>query len=179
MKNKFIKALVISFCIIPLIMIPGQKGLFAGDTMPVKEKDIDPLVPRKIGGTSLFTTLALDILPGGGHFYRGDYPYGIGFALLKAGGGMAIYFCYNNFSNARDTYNNDRSLGNERSYDSAAQGIVFAVIANVIIYTASAIINYNDVTRINERAIPSFQVAYSVSHENHENRYSILYTFKL
>jgi len=146
-----------------------------------EEPELENIRPVSTRGKSLATALVLDVvLPGGGHFYRGDYYSGTAFLLLKAAGAWSIYFYYRDWeyraslyhaavkADAKDPYHDLYFIdeeGNYKSvldyrhdYDRAAQMITFAVIANIAVYTASLITNYFLMRKERERSIPSFEV---------------------
>ncbi len=150
-----------------------------------KKKEIDNLVPEAKKSVSLFKAITLDIaIPGGGHFYTGNYYQGLTFTALKLIGAYSIYYFYQEWKYSRSLYYSSR-MANEnldpyhelefrdpdggyktveeyrREYDKAVQRITFAVIANAAIYITSVIFVYYDVREINERAVPTFDLQYS------------------
>ncbi len=156
---------------------------------PEKGRDnaIDDMVPVNKSYMSLPLLLGLDLLvPGGGHFYRGSYWLGGGFVVLKAAGAYSIYHFYQKWDYRRSLYvaakkanenldpehqllfltpdGNYRSVNDlKHSYDRAAQQITFAVVANVLLYSASLIINYVYYQRSAGDALPTFNVSFSAS----------------
>ena len=150
-----------------------------------KKEEIDNLVPEAKKGVSLFNAITLDIvIPGGGHFYTGNYYQGLTFAALKLIGAYSIYYYYQEWQYARSLYYSSRSANESidpyhelefhdpdggyktveeyrREYDKAVQRITFAVIANAAVYIASIIFVYYDVKEINEGAVPTFDLQFS------------------
>lgn len=128
---------------------------------------IDNLNAPRSEELSTVKTLTLDLfLPGGGHFYRGDHISGIIFMSLKIAGAYSMYHFYRRWDRAGDRYDSARNSGQsaetieslKKSHDRDAQYITFASISNVLLYTISAIINFNMVNKKNEKSYPSFDV---------------------
>ena len=146
---------------------------------------INNLTPQGGEKVSLRKALLLDLLvPGGGHFYTGNTGFGITFASLKVIGLWSLYYCYSDWKYRRSLYYSARDANEsmdpdhrlyfedpdggyktvdeyERDYDRAAQRITFAVLANVLVYASSMIFTYYHVVRINENAVPTFEIQYS------------------
>ncbi len=147
----------------------------AGPVIIASEKrTVENLFVEKKEEVSLTTTLLLDFtLPGGGHFYRGDYLTGSAFLALKITGGLMTWYFVTNWKEAEESYNNSKSAGvsadeleNERRrYDKSAQYVTFTVALNILVYGVSALINYNSVTKTNERAFPALNISLSGGNE--------------
>ncbi len=135
-----------------------------------EESEIDNFTVKNGGEISVLKTVAVDLLvPGGGHFYRGDYAWGFSFMLMKIGGFYSVYYLYGQWKDRESHYNSAKSSSllsgdaehYKREYDRAAQYVTFAVVGNIIIYTASIIMNLNSVKKNNENAYPTFDLGYS------------------
>ena len=169
-NSKIVIAVILFIAVLP--------RLSADDTgVPLYDK-----TPQKSRGVSTGTALLLDVVPGGGHFYLGDYWRGSFFAAGRLGGFGALYFCYDRFRDKRDLYRRadriraaqgvddsakihgpdgkHRSVNSYRKdYDRATQWLTFSVIGNAAIQTASMIVVYGRCQEINRNAVPSFDVA--------------------
>lgn len=119
---------------------------------------------------SLAATLFLDFtLPGGGHFYRGDYVMGGAFLALKIGSGFMAWYFIRNWKEAEESYNESKSAGisteeresEKRRYDRTAQYVTFTAALNILVYGVSALINYNSVMKTNETAYPILNISLS------------------
>lgn len=143
------------------------------------------LTPRRGEQVSLTEALVLDLLvPGGGHFYIDNTGLGVTFASLKVIGLWSLYYCYSDWKYRRSLYYSARDANEsidpdhqlqfedpdggyktvddyEKDYDRAAQRITFSILANVLIYATSMIFTYYNVMRINENAVPTFEIQYS------------------
>ncbi len=142
-----------------------------------EKSSIENLSVEKKEEVSLATTLLLDFtLPGGGHFYRDDYVMGTSFLVLKITGAYMTYYFVKNWKEAEDSYENSRRAGlsademrNERQrYDRSAQYVTFSAAFNFLVFGISALINYNSVSTINERAFPSLNVFLSSARKPYE-----------
>lgn len=174
------------------------------ETRENKPPEIDNLIPSETGKVSMIKVLTLDFfVPGGGHFYRGDYYFGIAFLLFKFAGAYSIYYFYKEWKYARSLYlsakksneliDPDHELyfadpdggyktveGFKQKYDSTVQLITLTVLANIVIYTASIIINYNYINEMNEKSYPTFELQYSrVSYVIDEDMLVFQCTFKI
>ncbi len=128
--------------------------------------------------------VALDILPGAGHFYTGHHYYGIVFATLKIAGAYSIYYYWRYWDYRRSLYRSARDANRKldpdhdlllddpdggyktveemkHEYDRAAHYFTLAVIGNVAVYVASALFTWMHVREINEKSIPVFDIQYS------------------
>ncbi len=154
--------------------INHESGIFsiAGEKSPVENLSVE-----KKEEVSLATTLLLDFtLPGGGHFYRDDYFMGTSFLVLKIAGVYMTYYFVKNWKEAEDSYEDSRRAGltadeieNERHrYDRSAQYVTFSAAFNFLVYGISALINYNSVRKINEKAFPSLNVFLSSARKPYE-----------
>lgn len=152
---------------------------------PGRGKALYDLPPRTGREISVSNALLLDVLvPGGGHFYTDELALGITFAGLKVLGAYSVYYSYKDWKYRRSLYYSARRANQEmdpehelayespdgsyktereykRDYDRAAQRITFSILANVLIYSASLYITYKNVEKINERALPTFEIQYS------------------
>jgi hypothetical protein len=170
-----------------------------------KKKEIDNLIPEGKEKVSLGSAITLDILiPGGGHFYTGNYYQGMTFIALKLLGAYSIYYFYQDWKYNRSLYYASRRANESidpyhelefkdpdggyktveeyrREYDEAVQRITFAIIATAAIYITSVIFVYLDVREINERAVPTFDLQYSCDKINGsiEGVISISYTLRM
>jgi hypothetical protein len=169
------------------------------------EKEIDNLIPEGKERISLGTAITLDIvIPGGGHFYTGNYYQGLTFIALKLLGAYSIYYFYQDWRYSRSLYYASRRANESidpyhelefqdpdggyktveeyrREYDKAVQRITFAIIATATIYITSVIFVYFDVKEINERAVPTFDLQYSCDKINGsiDGVISISYTLRM
>ncbi len=169
------------------------------------KKEIDNLIPEGKERVSLVSAITLDIvIPGGGHFYTGNYYQGLTFMALKLLGAYSIYYFYQDWRYSRSLYYASRRANESidpyhelefqdpdggyktveeyrREYDKAVQRITFAVIATAAIYITSVIFVYFDVKEINERAVPTFDLQYSCDEINGtiEGIISISYTVRI
>lgn len=143
-----------------------------GDKTPeVHETEIDDIVPQTRPGKSYLKVLTIDMLvPGGGHFYLGNYYTGAAFAGLKIAGALSLYYFYNDLENKRDEYHSiqrdtaadaDNIEGYRREYERAHQHFAFAIIGTAAAYISSLFFNYSDIKDINERAVPTFDLRFS------------------
>ncbi len=169
-----------------------------GNSFPV-----DDLIPEQRDSLSLPLLLGLDLLvPGGGHFYRGSYWVGGGFVLFKALGAWSIYHFYRKWDYNRSLYNAAKKANEnidpdhqllfltpggdyrsvkdlKHSYDSAAQKITFAVVANVLLYSASLIINYAAYRRDSEESFPTFTISLATTVSESDMVISLGYTYRM
>ena len=145
------------------------KGSFDGDA-PTGTR-VHPVEDReavRAPGISLPAVLTLDVLlPGGGHFYRGDYGSGFIFMSLKMAGVWSLYYFNARREEARADLQAARRSGagegrQELRYDRTAQLVTFSVIGNLMIYFVSAAVNYSRVMKVNENAFPSFDITGSL-----------------
>ncbi len=148
--------------------------------------------------------IALDILPGAGHFYTGHYYYGIVFATLKIAGAYSIYYYWRYWDYRRSLYRSARDANRKldpdhdllfddpdggyktveemkHEYDRAAHYFTLAVIGNVVVYAASALFTWMHVREINEKSIPVFDIQYSSATFNDtcEHRCSVSFTIRM
>jgi hypothetical protein len=146
-----------------------------------ENRTVENLFVEENEEVSLATTLLLDFaVPGGGHFYRGDYVMGGVFLTLKIAGGFMAYYFVKNWKDAEESYYESKSAGvtsdelayKRRLYDRSAQYVTFAAAMNLLVYGVSALINYNGVTEINERAFPVLNISLSGGN-NHTDEFYI------
>lgn len=185
-------------------VLNGEKSTKAAEpTVRENQKhEIENLTPRAGEEVSLFMALTLDVtVPGGGHFYTGDYYWGITFCALKLLSVYSVYYFYNEWQFRRSLYNASKRADEEmdpshelefedpdggyktveefrREYDAAAQRITFAIVATLAVYTTSAILVYFNVKRINEKKVPTFplQVNRTFVPDIGEEIFSLCYT---
>jgi hypothetical protein len=105
---------------------------------------------------STFTAMSFDILPGGGHFYLGNYISGSIFAVLKTGGIMSGYFFYQSWQKKKGRENG--TTGRKKDSDRAAQRFTFSVFGATAAYGISWYKVYTDCSDINYRAQPVFEI---------------------
>jgi len=193
------------------VSVPDKRALLSGEqnkkaAEPALRKsgkhEIEDLNPSAGEEVSLFMALTLDVtVPGGGHFYTGDYYWGITFCALKLLGVYSVYYFYQEWQFRRSLYNSSKRANEEmdpshdlefedpegghktveefrREYDAAAQRITFAILATLAVYTTSAILVYFKVKRINEKVIPTFplQVNSTIIPDTREDILSMGYT---
>jgi hypothetical protein len=138
------------------------------------------------------------IVPGGGHFYRGDYFNGILFASLKVPAYYSLYYFYKEMEYRESLYLSAKSAANsldphkpiyfkdpdggyktagefKQSYERASQNLVFSAAANVLICAASIIVNINALDMLNESAIPSFY--YSSGFADEQTDHKIIFCY--
>ena len=156
---------------------------YAGEAKQASKREVDTVVPRQRERVSLLAALGIDlVIPGGGSLFYGNYYYGATFAVLKIAGAYSIYYYYREWEYYRSLYyasrkaNKSLDPGHELhfkvpgggyksvtelryEYDRAAHYITFAVLANAIVYGISLIVTYNGVQKINERALPTFELS--------------------
>ena len=168
---------------------PGAESVKKSEKEPVKKDTggalIDTREPATGRSVSMTEALLLDtVVPGGGHFYTGNYNTGYVFIALKLFGGYLIYYTYRDWKyrgslyraarEANDNFDPDHELEFKdpgggyssveeyrRDYDRAAQRISFSVIANVAVYAVSLMMTYQAVKKINTEALPTFEIHYS------------------
>lgn len=128
--------------------------------------------------------IALDILPGAGHFYTGHYYHGVFFATLKVVGAYTLYYYWHYWDYRRSIYRSARDANQDidphhdlqfkdpdggyrtveemkHEYDRAAHYFTLAIIGNVAVYAASAVFTWLHVRDINENRLPVFDIQYS------------------
>jgi len=164
--------------------------------------NLPPLMEEEI---PLYRALAVDFfVPGGGALYHGNYYRGAAFGALKLAGAWAVYHYYRVWRYRRSLYHSARdanaaldphhelsfrvpgegykTVGElRRDYDSAAQSITFAVIANVLVYGASLYTTYHLVERMNERSIPAFELTVDRNDSGELTGYSLrcIFTYRI
>mgnify|MGYP001553685678 CR=1 FL=1 len=154
--------------------------------------------------TSYFKTLTLDLLiPGGGHYYRGDNYLGTTFLFLKLTGLTSIAYFYTDYKYTQSKYraakNANESLDEyhdlkfkdskgryksvrdyKREYDRSSRNLSFAVSGTIIIYMTSLLLNYYYIHEQNSKSIPTFEFDYSYTPSlNNDHSMVITYTHKL
>jgi hypothetical protein len=165
-------------------------------------RDITPLKKEKI---SVAEAMAVDLaIPGGGALYYKDYYFGIGFAALKIAGAYLIYYSYRDWEFRRSLYYSARAANQsmdpnhelqfkvpgggyktveelKHDYDRAAQRITFSAIATAAVYAASLLVTYSKVEKINESAVPSFEISCSCDRliDNHGGIIELRFTYRI
>ena len=160
-----------------------------GDAGKKRDAGVENIEIHRTAGISMTATLALDVaLPGGGHFYRGDYLNGFIFFSLKAAGAYSVYYFTGRKETALSDYRSARRSGGVEGspekerlrYDRAAQLVTFSFIGNLMIYFISASINYNRVMKMNENSYPSFDIYSSMSGGwRNDSIISVQYNFRM
>lgn len=165
------------------------------------EEFLRDITPEQDTGISMTTALTLDlVVPGGGHFYVGNMYTGYFFAGAKLFAAYLIYFSYRDWiyrkslyraakkANAEIDPNHELEFENpgggystvdefRRDYDRAAQRITFSVLGTAALYTASLLLTYHSVKKINERRIPTFEIGYSCGIIGHSREDVITISF--
>ena len=171
----------------------GAQGTDAGVRSGITEKksgtEIDDRIPQINPGHSYLKGLSIDLLvPGGGHFYLGNYYSGALFAGLKIIGVLSLYYYYNDLEKKRDNYNSirqdpsagtDKIEGDKLEYERAHQHVAFAVIGTAAAYLSSLIFNYTDLKIFNEKSIPAFDYKYSLDRGSSGGDQEFFFVFKL
>ena len=176
---------------------PGNKKVItetkSADTIKKSKKidksnEVDDLIPSRGSGFSMMNTILLDVaLPGGGHYYRGDYYNGILFMTLKLAGIYSIYYFAKEWEEAGDDYDaakksnlpTDTLTDYERKYDRSAQYLFFAVFSSVLFYSLSIFINYKSVKKMNSVTYPAFEFSYSKRmNQNNDNIFILKYNYR-
>ena len=154
-----------------------------------REAVVTDMTPQKRPGVSMPFALALDtVVPGGGHFYIGEYVWGAGFAAAKIGGACTFYYFYKEWVYKRSLYQAASKANDaldpthylsfkapdgsykavweyKRDYDRAAEKMAFAAIGNAAVYVFSWAMTYYHVDKINERTIPAFEVGLALGRD--------------
>ena len=153
-----------------------------------KSNEVDDLIPQRGSGFSMMNTIILDVvLPGGGHYYRGDYYNGVLFMTLKLAGIYSIYHFSKEWEEAGDDYDAaknsnlpaDTLTDYERKYDRSAQYLFFAVFSSVLFYSLSIFINYKSVKKMNSVTYPAFEFSYSKRmNQNKDNIFILKYNYR-
>jgi hypothetical protein len=164
--------------------------------------EVYDVLPAKEEKVSMAKVLALDlIVPGGGHYYLNNYYMGVTFGLLKVGCIYSIYYFYQDWKyrkslyhsakKANETLDPDHSLyfkdpdggyttdaGLKRGYDRAVQKITFSAIATAVVYMTSLFINYVNVSKINEKGMPSFEIQHAFIGPDRIESISVAYNYR-
>jgi hypothetical protein len=150
-----------------------------------KNIEVYDVIPAKEEKVSMATVLALDFfVPGGGHYYLNNYYMGVTFGLLKVGCIYSIYYFYQDWKFRKSLYHSAKkanetmdpahvlyfkdpdggyttAAGLKRGYDRAVQKITFSAIATAVVFMTSLVINYVNVSKINEKGMPSFEIQHA------------------
>jgi hypothetical protein len=124
--------------------------------LSAQEKSVVEKTPVRGNEVSIPAAMSLDILPGGGHFYLGNYYSGAAFAVLKSAGILSGFFLYRSWQDKKSK--EDGSVTRKRVSDRAAQRFTFAVFGSAALYGISWYKVYTDCEEINYRARPVFEV---------------------
>ncbi|TAL39189.1 MAG: hypothetical protein EPN93_02290 [Spirochaetes bacterium] len=151
-------------------------------TRPMDIEAKSPVVRR---GISLPEALAVDFfVPGGGMFYHENYYAGALFAAAKLGGVWSIYYFYREWEYRQSLYRSARKANKaldpdhelrfrvpgegyktveqmRHDYDRAAQNITFAAFGTAAAFAISFAYTWIQVEKINEKTIPTFDIAMS------------------
>lgn len=127
----------------------------------------------------LHTALLYDLLPGGGHFYTGNYEHAAVFAMLKISGVYAMYHYYHYWQYRGSLYRSAKKA-NEAidpnhhllfkdpeggyktvgefgyAHDRAAHYFTLSIIANAAVYFVSWLVTYYHVEKINDARQPTY-----------------------
>jgi hypothetical protein len=146
--------------------------------------EVGNAIPEMENEVSMAGALTADFLiPGGGSLYYKNYYYGAAFAVSKFVALYAVYYFYQEWEyrgslyhsakNANESIDPDHELEfkvpgegykteseMKRDYDRAAQNITFSVLATAAVYALSLVVTYTEVKKINERAIPAFEISW-------------------
>jgi hypothetical protein len=166
-------------------------ALLCGSALTVRADDtvIYEKTPKRSEGISTAAALSLDLFPGGGHLYLGDYGRAGFFGTMKIGGGGALYFFYKDWRKRQRYYRGAERIRTQlgvststkihgpdgrfrsvnaykKEYDRAAQKMTFSVIGNTAVYAVSWIMVYGRCCDINEGTVPTFDVAFSPDRNN-------------
>lgn len=167
----------------------ADAGYNSGTAEERSGAEIDDRALQVKSGHSCLKVLSIDLLiPGGGHFYLGNYYSGALFAGLKITGAFALYYFYNDLEKKRDEYHSiqdDSSAGKNqiegqrREYESAHENVMFAAIGTAAVYLSSLIFNYADLKIFNERSIPAFEYKYSLDPGTSGRGHEFFFAFNL
>ncbi len=168
-----------------LLLAADNKGpVKPGENLPV-----DNIMPRKNKQISIITALALDLsVPGGGHFYRGEYVTGALFAAIKSAGIFTTWYLYDKKRSAENDFKAEKRHGRLRAsadgagirYDRASQYYTFSLISCFMAYFVSALVNYNGVIKIRENQYPTFEITTFIKNPGRpENILSLGYEYRI
>jgi hypothetical protein len=167
-----------------------------------KNIEVYDILPAKEEKVSMAKVLAIDlIVPGGGHYYLNNYYLGVTFGLLKFGCIYSVYYFYQDWKYRRSLYQSARkanesldpahelyfkdpdggyttAAGLKRGYDRAVQKVTFSAIATAVVYMTSLFINYVNVSKINEKGLPSFEIQHAFIGPDRIESFSVAYNYR-
>jgi hypothetical protein len=174
---------------------------------PVRGEDrpVDNLLPQNENGPSMTAAVAMDLaVPGGGHFYLENYYTGAVFASLKVIGAFSVYYYYRDWKLRKSLYQAARRANElidpthdlefhdpgggyktvaefKRDYDRAAQHITLSFIGTAAVYIVSLVMTCNNIIKINEKTVPTFDYQYSCDTmlNRPEGIFRVRYTFRM
>jgi hypothetical protein len=144
-----------------LIAVFFFTGSAYGADSPSPESPVAEKIPRAKEKVSVTTAMVLDIVPGGGHFYLGNYGYGVTFGLLKVGAAASTWYFYSDWQKSKTRYrraSDDQSGKYKLRSDRAAQRMTFSVIGSVVIQASSWFKVYSDCQDLNADSYPVFDL---------------------
>jgi hypothetical protein len=156
--NRFIRIVAVGSVF--LLLLAGS--LYAADT-PSPESQVSEKIPRIKEKVSVSTAMILDLAPGGGHFYLGNYGYGATFGLLKVGAAASTWYFYSDWQNSKTKYrraSSDQAVSYKLQSDRAAQRMTFSIIGCIVIQAASWLKVYSDCQDRNADSYPVFDVGF-------------------
>jgi hypothetical protein len=185
----------------------NDKRVDKSEKIPVMEDEdgVRDIIPQQQEKISVVEAMAVDLaIPGGGALYYKNYYFGISFAALKIAGAYLIYYSYRDWEFRRSLYYSARAANRsldpahellfkvpgggyktvkelEHDYDRAAQRITFAAVATAAVYAASLLVTYSKVEKINESAVPSFEISCSCDRliDNQGGSIELRFTYRI
>jgi hypothetical protein len=145
-----------------VILILFSGFLYAAEA-PQPEPSVIEKIPRTKEKVSTSRAMILDIAPGVGHFYLGNYGNGVMFGLLKISTMAASWYYYSQWQDSKTKYHRasaDQMSKYKLRSDRAAQRMTFSVIGAGVIYAASWIKVYSDCQDRNADSFPVFDVGF-------------------
>jgi hypothetical protein len=120
-------------------------------------------IPRMKEKVSTTRAMIFDLVPGGGHFYLGNYGSGAFFGIMKTGSYASILYFYSQWQDSKTKYrraSDDQANKYKLRSDRAAQRMTFSVIGSVVIQAASWIKVWSDCSDINSESFPVFDIGF-------------------
>jgi hypothetical protein len=150
--------------ILPLVFLAFLLSipLYGADSQS-SESTVSEKIPRMKEKVSVPTAMILDLAPGGGHFYLGNYGYGATFGLLKIGAAASTWYFYSDWQDSKSKYHRapaDKAGSFKQQSDRAAQRMTFSVIGCVVIQAASWLKVYSDCQDRNVDTYPVFDIGF-------------------
>jgi len=139
-----------------------SSSVIAEDT-PSPDSPVGDMIPRTKEKVSVSTAMILDVLPGGGHFYLGNYGYGATFGLLKVGAAASTWYFYSQWQDSKSKYRRapaDQAGSYKLQSDRAAQRMTFSIIGSVVVQAASWLKVYSDCQDRNADSYPVFDLGF-------------------